>query len=149
MIKKIIRWSDRFEDTVRGKLSRYPVLYAFVGGTGVIVFWRGVWHTTDYVMQTVSDFVISSSSDLSGMIWWDGPLSIFLGGGLLLVTGVLVPSFIGNELIISGIRKEKKIVEKTEEELVEESVTLRDIHSRLVRLETLLKKEKTKKSFHS
>lgn len=142
MWKKILHWFDRFEDSVRGRLSRHPVLYAFIGGTGVIVFWRGVWHTTDYAMRLVSGFVTSSSSDLSGMVWWDGPLSIFLGGGLLLVTGVLVPSFIGNELIISGIRKEKKMVEKTEEELTKESITLLDIHDRLLYVEKLFKKEK-------
>lgn len=142
---KIIRWFDRFEDRVRIRLSRSPILYAFIGGTGVIVFWRGIWHTTDYCMRLFSGFVRSSSSDLSGMLWWDGPLSIVLGGGLLLITGVLVPSFIGNELIISGIRREKKMFEKTEEELERESVTICDVHDRLVHLEKILRKKKDKK----
>lgn len=129
MLQKTRKMFDRLEDRVRGGLSRYPIVYAFLGGSGVIIFWRGIWHTVDLLMYTFSSFGGSSSSDLQMLLWWDGPLSILIGGSILLVTGVLVPSFIGSELIISGIKKEKKLAEKTEEELMGESAVIEEIRA--------------------
>ena len=146
--KKIYSLGDRLEDKTRGRLSHYPIIYAFIGGTGIIIFWRGVWHTMDYAMKllfTVSDNFTSTSQ--SQMTWWDGPLSILVGAGLLLVVGLFVTSFIGNEIIISGLKKEKKIVEKTEEELgfelKESDKVKQEIHEmdgRLKRIEEIVKK---------
>lgn len=116
-LKKIYNFGDKLEDKVRGKLSHYPIIYAFIGGAGIIIFWRGVWHTVDYLMEffTVGDTITSTS--IVGLPWWDGPLSILVGTILLLTVGLFVTSFIGNEIIISGLKREKKIVEKTEEEI--------------------------------
>jgi hypothetical protein len=36
---------------------------------------------------------------------------------ILLITGLLVSTFIGDSIIISGIRKDKKLIEKTEQEI--------------------------------
>ena len=147
-LKKIYNLGDRLEDKVRGKLSHYPIIYAFVGGIGVIIFWRGVWHTADHVMQFVfSNGNGATSTSLIGLFWWDGPLSILIGTVLLLIDGLFVSSFIGNEIIISGLKKEKKIIEKTEDEiafdLAEDAKIIheiRDVNERLKRIETLLKK---------
>ena len=146
--KKIYNLGDRLEDRVRGKLSHYPIIYAFIGGTGIIIFWRGVWHTMDYAMKlffTVGDSVTSTS--LLESPWWDGPLSIVIGATLLLIVGLFVSSFIGNEIVISGLKKEKKIVEKTEKEVEDEirenNAIKREIHEidgRLKRIEESLKK---------
>jgi len=146
--RKIYNFGDKLEDKVRGKLSRYPIIYAFLGGAGIIIFWRGVWHTADYIMKalfTVSDNV--SSTGASQLPWWDGPLSILIGSIFLLTIGLFISSFIGNEIIISGLKKEKKIVEKTGEEvgveLEEEKKIRREIHDmdgRLKRIEEILKK---------
>jgi hypothetical protein len=146
--KKVYNLGDRLEDKVRGKLSHYPIIYAFVGGTGIIIFWRGVWHTVDYLVKLFSaagDNLTSASA--SQLPWWDGPLSMLVGAVLLLMVGLFVTSFIGNEIIISGLKKEKKIVEKTEEEVedeIEESNEIkREIHEmdgRLKRIEETLKK---------
>lgn len=148
LFKKIYNLGDRLEDKARGRLSHYPIIYAFIGGTGIIIFWRGVWHTMDYIMKLLfeaGDRVTSTS--LLESPWWDGPLSMLIGATLLLGVGLFVSSFIGNEIIISGLKKEKKIVEKTEEEIevdLKESDKIRnEIHEmdgRLKRIEENLKK---------
>jgi len=148
LYKKIYNLGDKIEDKARGRLSHYPIIYAFIGGTGVIIFWRGVWHTADYVMSLLfaaSDGVTSTS--FSQLPWWDGPLSILIGASLLLTVGLFVSSFIGNEIIISGLKKEKKIVEKTEDEveieMLEDNKIKQEIHDmngQLKRIEKLLKK---------
>jgi hypothetical protein len=148
IFKKIYHLGDVIEDKVRARLSHYPIIYAFIGGAGVIIFWRGIWHTMDYVMgvSTVKDFV--SSTSLSELPWWDGPLSIAIGATLLLMTGLFVGSFIGTEIVISGLKGEKKISEKTEEEVeldVKESKKIeQEIHEMDVRIkhvEAMLTKE--------
>ena len=50
-------------------------------------------------------------------LWWDGPLSVLIGAVVLLMSGVFVSNFIGNEIIISGLRGEKKLAERTEKEV--------------------------------
>jgi len=146
--KKIYNLGDRLEDKVRGKLSHYPIIYAFVGGVGVVIFWRGVWHTVDHVTQFIfANGNGAASTSLIEFFWWDGPLSILIGTTLLLIDGLFVSSFIGNEIIISGLKKEKKLIEKTEDEIafdVAEDAKIiheiRDVSERLKRIETLLKK---------
>lgn len=148
IFKSIYNAGDKLEDKVRSKLSRFPIIYAFIGGVGVIIFWRGVWHSADFLMEyffSVGDTV--SSTSISNLPWWDGPLSILIGTVLLLTVGLFVSSFIGNEIIISGIKKEKKVIEKTEAdvmaELNEEKKIKSEIHemdSALERIEDILKK---------
>jgi len=145
--KKIYNLGDRLEDRVRGRLSHYPIIYAFIGGAGVIIFWRGVWLTVDYLMEslfTARNLAMDSESGL--LLWWDGPLSILIGAALLLATGLFVASFIGNEIIISGLKNEKKLGEKTEEEIkleVSESNKLKHevmaVNDRLKDIENMLK----------
>lgn len=121
MIKNIIRFFDKLEDRVRGRLSHYPIIYAIIGGVGVILFWRGVWHTAD---------------DLN----FGSMVSLVLGAIILLITGVFVSVFIGNRLIISGIIGEKKLTEKEEAEIEAEETQLRNLQSTLNRVEKKLDK---------
>lgn len=95
MIKAIYKFFDKFEDKNRMFLSRHPIFYGFLTGIGIVLFWRGVWHTADSLL------VIQNS--------W---VSMLLGSVLLLAIGTFVSSFIGNEIIISGIKKQKTAVEK-------------------------------------
>jgi uncharacterized protein YneF (UPF0154 family) len=148
IFKRLYQFGDKFEDKVRGRLSHYPLIYAFIGGAGVIIFWRGIWHTVDFLMGffTVEDLV--SSTSLTELPWWDGPLSIVFGATLLLMTGLFVGSFIGTEIVISGLKGEKKITEKTEEEVevdVEESKKIQkeihDMDSKVKHIEELLNKK--------
>ena len=111
-IKRIVHFFDKLEDKVRSKLSHAPIIYALVGGTGVVLFWRGVWHMAD-------DANVSSV------------LSTIMGLAILLMTGVFVSSFIGSRLILSGLLGEKKIAEKTEEELQTEESQIKNIQKTL------------------
>ena len=91
----IYRFFDKFEDKVRGFLSHYPIVYALVGGVGIVLFWRGVWHLAD-------EFAFMTAG-----------MSIVVGSVILLATGLFVSVFIGDQVIISGLRGEKKLAEKT------------------------------------
>lgn len=119
LIKNILEFFEKMENKIRAKLSRYPIIYALVGGTGVVLFWRGVWHTAD-------DISMSSS------------LSLIVGFVILLVTGLLVSEFIGKRLIISGLIGEEKLAEKEEGEIETEETQLRNLQNTLNKLEKKL-----------
>ena len=68
--KYLYNAGDKLEDHVRGFLSHYPIVYAFVGGIGVVIFWRGVWHTADYIMGSFTAVNAGISSvDLNLGVW--------------------------------------------------------------------------------
>ncbi len=131
-MKAIIRFFDRLEDKVRGWFSHFPILYAIVGGVGTVLFWRGVWHTADFLsaryFHPVGAEVLST---IDGPFFWDGFVSLVLGTVILLVTGLFVASFIGDHIIISGVRHEKKVTEKTAEEVEEEESIIKKVHEEL------------------
>lgn len=147
IFKEIYDFGDKLEDKVRGRLSRYPIIYAFIGGTGIIIFWRGIWHTVDYLMAWLSASSVSlSSTDGLAFPWWDGPLSIIIGATLLLLVGLFVSSFVGNEIIITGIKGERRMAEKTAKEIKEDILTdakemseIKKISGRLDEIEKKLK----------
>src|SRR3989339_2075103 len=118
-MKFIVKFFDKLEDKIRGKLSHYPILYAFIGGVGVVLFWRGVWHTAD-------DMSLGSIT------------SLVIGSTLLLMTGVFVAAFIGSRLIISGLIGEKKLEEKEEAEIETEETQIKNLQETLNRLEKKL-----------
>jgi hypothetical protein len=62
------------------------------GGIGMVLFWRGVWHTTDFLTA----YFIGESKVVTLHDMTDGPVSFALGTIILLVTGVYVSAFIGN-----------------------------------------------------
>lgn len=129
MLKVILDFFDKLEDKVRKWLSMFPLLYAFIGGTGVIIFWRGIWHSMDYAMEYFT--TVNKSGDIGALIWWDGPLSVFIGLVILITTGIFTSSFIGNEIIISGIKGEKKMVDKTEAEVRNETESMKGIEKQI------------------
>ena len=119
IIKEIIKIFNKIENKVRGKLSHYPILYAFIGGVGVVLFWRGVWHIAD-------------DQGMSSVI------SLVVGSLILLITGIFVSSFVGSKLIISGLVGERKIEEKEEQELETEETQLKNLQKTLKRVEEKL-----------
>ncbi|HBD24516.1 MAG: hypothetical protein A2566_03820 [Candidatus Zambryskibacteria bacterium RIFOXYD1_FULL_40_13] len=133
MFKKISQYFDKVEDRTRGRLSHTPFFYAFLGGIGVVLFWRGVWHTTDFITALLLGVEPFSYAGLL-----DGPLSLIIGSVLLLITGVFVSVFVGNRLIISGLKGEKKIVEKTEEEILSEENQIEKLQKTLNKVEEKL-----------
>lgn len=147
MFKKITLYFDRLEDRIRKGLSHIPIFYAFVGGAGVVLFWRGIWHTMDFIMEHYLAVPSANESlSISLSVWWDGPLSILIGFVLLLLTGIFTSSFIGNEIIISGLKGEKKVVEKTEKELQSETEAMDNIQNEIKIISNRLEKIEQKMS---
>jgi uncharacterized protein YneF (UPF0154 family) len=116
MIRKIFHFFDRLEDKVRSRLSHAPLMYALIGGTGVVLFWRGVWHMADDINMN------SIISTIIGII-------------IMLITGVFVSSFIGSRIIMSGLLGEKKIAEKTGDEIRTEESQIKNIQETLNKVE--------------
>ncbi len=121
----------RLSDRIRAYLSHYPKLYALVAGIGIVLFWRGVWHSIDTFHLVVDHYHTYSTIDSARVIWWDGPVSFVVGCIILYFTGAFVSSFIGNELILSGLRGEKKLNQKTEGEVKSEGNTIAEIKEEL------------------
>lgn len=94
-----------------------PIIYSLVGAVGIILLWKGIWETAEW-------FTVL-----------DGPGSIILGTAILLATGLLVSFFIGDTIIISGLKREKKIAEKTERDVKTEEDVLVDVERKLAELE--------------
>ncbi|MBI5079399.1 hypothetical protein HZB06_01870 [Candidatus Wolfebacteria bacterium] len=75
MVRKIVRFFDKLEDRIRAVLSRWPIVYAFIGAVGIVLFWRGVWITADMFP------------------FMSGPVSVFISIIALLLTGFFVYFF--------------------------------------------------------
>lgn len=134
---------NKIENRARRWLGRKPVLYAFIGGIGAVLFWRGVWHSADVVaLYLFSWHGGTPTTDLA--IPWDGLISFALGSIMLLVSGIFVSTFLGNEITISGLRGEKKLAEKTEYEVRTETGAIYEIKAEMrkirERLEAIEKK---------
>lgn len=99
MVHHIVVFFDKLEDKIRARLSHKPILYAIIGGIGIVLFWKGVWET----------------AELFPILY--GPVSVVLGTVILLLTGLMVSFFIGDSIIISGFKREKKLADKTEAEV--------------------------------
>jgi hypothetical protein len=128
MIKKVFKFFDIFEDVVRSSLSHFPIFYSLVGGTGVILFWRGIWR--------IADFLEAKSGVLAILF---SPLgSMAIGVSVLLATGLFVSVFIGDKIIMSGITKDKKIIEKTKDEIIEEEDRLKILQTHVTHIEKTL-----------
>ncbi len=121
----LIKFFDRLEDRVREFLSRSPIAYGIIGGIAVVMFWRGVWHTADLIEAGGSIFAPLFTA----------PVSTVLSALALLLTGLFVSFFIGDRIILSGLKHEKKIEEKTEAEVRAEGVLLVDIYKKVEKIE--------------
>ena len=76
--------------------------------------------------------------------WLTGPVSLIISVVVLLLTGVFVSFFIGDQVILSGIAKEKKITEKTEMEVTEEAHFLEKIHREIHEIKKSIEELKEK-----
>jgi len=118
-------------------LSHHPYLYALFGGTGVILFWRGTWHTFDFMTEIATSWprtnIVAFNSG-----WWDGPLSLALGAIVLSITGIFISSLVGNEIIIAGLKTEKRLEQKESKIIHDESKEINDIRKVLDQVLTKL-----------
>lgn len=127
-IKKILKFFDRTEDRTRSKLSKYPVIYATIGAVGLVLLWRGVWMVADSL-----SFLDNNPFDKTMFI--DGLVSIGVSIAVLLGSGLFVSFFIGDRIILSGLKKEKKLEEKTKDELEAEVNVVSEIKEQINRME--------------
>ncbi len=105
MFNKILRFFDKKEDKIRHALSKHPIVYALIGGFLVVIFWRGVWDMMDMLY-------------LEFGFWFLHPVaSLIISIIAMLATGTFVSFFIGEQIIISGLKEEKRIDQKTEQEI--------------------------------
>lgn len=130
-MKHVKNFFQRVEDRIKIYLSHRPKAYALIVGIGIVLFWRGVWHTTDLIHTYLNIFQNNLTIDSVGSPWWDGVLSLIVGILVLHFTGAFTSSFIGNELILSGLRGEKRLTEKAETEIKTEEQVILDIKNEL------------------
>jgi len=117
----LIHFFDKLEDDVRAMLSKHNIIYAFIGGVAIVLFWRGVWITADTIP------------------FLTGPVSVLISVVVLLVTGLFVSFFIGDTIIISGIKKEKRLDERVASEVKTELDVLDDMQSKMNSIEQELR----------
>ncbi len=97
-----------------------------LAGIVAVLFFRGIW-------------LLADEAGLSSFA------SIIISLSILLITGPFVSHFVTNDVILSGLRKEKKIIDKTESELRSEMVTLLDIKEELGEIRDDIEELKNKK----
>lgn len=126
MVKRLMTFFDKLEDKIRIRLSHNPILYALVGAVGIILLWKGVWEMAELV-----PILHGFGSVVAGVV-------------ILLLSGLLVSFFIGDNIILSGFKREKKLVEKTELDILKaEQSQTREILTKLDHLEKDIKEIKT------
>ena len=119
LIKKVIVFFDKLEDNVRGHLSHYPVVYTIIGGTAIVLFWRGVWHTAD---------ILQGQGGVIGFIF-SPVVNMIIVAVVLLMTGLFVSYFIGDTILMSGIKGEKKVADRTQKDVKEEETRIGELRT--------------------
>ncbi|MEI6396533.1 MAG: hypothetical protein WCO48_00430 [Candidatus Taylorbacteria bacterium] len=119
LFKKIVWFFDKLEDHVREHLSQYPIIYTIIGGVAIVLFWRGVWHTAD---------ILQAKGGWLELIFYE-PNNLVIMTIVLLMTGLFVSYFIGDTILMSGLKKQKKTTEKTEKEVEEEEAELKGMRA--------------------
>ena len=117
----IVNYFDKLEDKIRMRLSHKSIFYAFIGGVGTILLWRGIWHTGDILM---------GKGGFWGWFFYE-PVTIIWTSLILLMTGLFVSNLIGERVIISGLKNEKKLTDKTAIEVDKEEDEIRNMRAKI------------------
>ncbi len=123
----------RIEERARTYFERFPFAHAFLGGIGVVLFWRGVWEIADRMRI-------------------DPIVSIVVGSLLLGCIGLFLHTFVGNAIIIKNVEKDKRMTKKAEHEIAavekdvkKEEVTLDQLSAKIDRLEQVVREMANRK----
>ena len=116
-MKTIFKFFDVLEDKIRFSLSKRPILYGLISGIGVVFFFRGVWLVADE------------------FLFMTGPVTLITSVVILLLSGAFVEHFISEKIIASGIKQEKKFVEKEAAEIHAETSMLRNVQKNIQQLD--------------
>jgi len=104
-MNKFVRAFGDFETKTRALLSRYPLLYGFLGAFFIVLFWKGVDDfASQYQLLT-------------------GPVLILISVPILAFLGLFLPFFAADRQLISNIKKEEDTAireERHEEALLAE-----------------------------
>jgi len=125
-MKKIINFFDKFEDYIRLHLSRYPIIYTFVGGIAIVLFWRGISQTAD---------ILESRGGWFGWLFSE-PVNLIIVVLILLSTGLFVSYFIGDTILISGMKGEKKVAYKTEKDVKDEEAKIGELRETITEMKS-------------
>lgn len=128
MFKAITRFFDKLEDKVRVSLSHRSVVYAFIGGVAHVIFWRGVWHTSDFIMS--GNWHLEEARGFWGWLFYE-PITLIWSSAILLLTGLFVATFIGERVIMSGLKREKKVTDRTEDEIRKEEDRINALNGKI------------------
>jgi hypothetical protein len=90
-----------------------------------VLFWRGVWHTAD---------ILQEQGGWLGWLFYE-PTNMVIVTIILLASGLFVSYFIGDTILLSGMRGEKKIADKTEREIREEEFEIKKIQASIKEIE--------------
>lgn len=118
-MKKLLAFFDKLEDKIRGFLSHFPIVYAFIAGVAIVSFWRGVWGISDILNVPPQ-------------------VSLAFGFFIMIAVGVQVTEFLGSRIIISGLRGDKKLEEKTLKEIEDEDRFLHDLKKEVDHIEKMV-----------
>ncbi len=124
-MNRIINFFDKLEDRVRGRLSHSPVLYSVIAALSIVLFWDGI--------TTVTQSIVFFTT------FWGGVTLIVVSVTVALMTGIFVSFFIGDTIIMSGLNKEKKVIEKTEEEIHIEANIMHDLVRKVSEIDLIVK----------
>ncbi|MDO8728478.1 MAG: hypothetical protein Q7K26_01155 [bacterium] len=116
-MKAFLKFFDVLEDKIRFTLSKRPILYGLISGIGIVFFFRGVWLIADE-FSFMTGFVTFTTSVI-----------------ILLLSGAFVEHFISEKIIASGIKKEKKFVEKEAAEIHAETNILHNVQKDIQKLD--------------
>ena len=118
-IGNISNFFEKLEIKIRSHLSHYPIIYTIVGGIAIVLFWRGIWHTAD---------ILQDQGGVVGFIF-SPVISTIIVAVVLLMTGLFVSYFIGDTILMSGIKGEKRTAEKTLRDVEEEEMKIKELRS--------------------
>ena len=122
----IYPYFDTLEDKTRAWLSRKPKLYAFIAGGAIVLFWRAIWEIAD---------IFQSKGGVIGFLF-NPVVTLITSFVVLLASGLFVSFFVGDSIIMSGLRKDKKFVDHAQEEMDKEQGEIQHMEKVLEKIET-------------